>query len=145
MTARPLVTGRASVTGRALMPARALMTARAFLSRQGDRGAASVYALAVGLALVLAGSAIAMEGGRLVDREQARTAADLGALAGAQHAIEGQSAACAQAGRLVGRNGAVLLTCELAGLDVIVTAAVTRPGRDPARATARAGPLTDTG
>jgi secretion/DNA translocation related TadE-like protein len=106
-----------------------------------DRGAASVYALAVGLALVLAGSVIAVEGRRLVDRERARVAADFGALAGARHASAGSGPACAQARRLVERNGAALVGCVLDGLDLIVTAELAGPGGRTARATSRAGPV----
>jgi secretion/DNA translocation related TadE-like protein len=118
---------------------------KALLGAGSDSGAASVYALAVGLTLVLAGSVIAVEGSRVVDREQARVAADFGALAGARQAMAGAGPACAEARLLVERNGAKLVGCVLDGLDLIVTAEQAGPGGRTARVTSRAGPIRATG
>jgi secretion/DNA translocation related TadE-like protein len=111
-----------------------------------DRGAASIFLLAVGLVLVAAGIAGAATGAARVGRHQARTAADLGALAGAVHAVEGSDAACGRAGQLVAANGGRTTSCRLDGLDLIIEAEVTvtpLPGLTRhATATARAGPIT---
>jgi secretion/DNA translocation related TadE-like protein len=110
-----------------------------------DRGAASIFVLAVGLVLVAAGLAGAAVGAARVGRHQARTAADLGALAGAARAIEGSAAACARAAQLVSVNGARLASCRVDGLEIVVVAEVVvtpLPGLTRhATAAARAGPL----
>lgn len=101
-----------------------------------DRGAASIYAAAVGLTLTLTGLAVAVRGTQLVAAAQARSAADLGALAGAMRAGAGAATACVWAGEVVSANGGVMRSCTVDGLDVLVTAEVR--GRT---ATARAGPV----
>lgn len=115
------------------------------MRRAGDRGAASIFVLAVGLVLVAAGLAGAAVGAARVGRHEARTAADLGALAGAARAIEGHAAACAQAARLVAANDARLTSCRVDGLEIVVAAEVVvtpLPGLTRrATAAARAGPL----
>jgi secretion/DNA translocation related TadE-like protein len=120
------------------------VSAGRFASR--DRGAASIFLLAVGLVLVAAGIAGAAVGAARVGRHQARTAADLGALAGAVHTVEGRDAACARATRFVAANGGRIRSCRLDGLDLILEAEVAvtpLPGLSRyATATARAGPVT---
>jgi secretion/DNA translocation related TadE-like protein len=110
-----------------------------------DRGAASLFLLALGLLFVLAGLAGAAVGAARVGRHEARTAADLGALAGAMHAIEGPEVACAQAARLVAANGGRVTGCRVDGLEVVVHAEVAvtpLPGLiRHATAAARAGPV----
>lgn len=110
-----------------------------------DRGSASVVLLAVGLVLLAAGLAGTAVGAAHVARHQARTAADLGALAGAVRAGSGPVAACARAERIVSANGALMIACDLDGLDLTVTVEVTPVAvaglSRPANATARAGPL----
>jgi secretion/DNA translocation related TadE-like protein len=112
----------------------------------GDRGAASIFVLAVGLVLVAAGLGGAAVGAARVGRHEARTAADLGALAGASRAIEGSAAACARAAQLVAANGARMTACRVEGLEIIVAAEVLVtpvPGLTRhATAAARAGPVT---
>ncbi|PFG20695.1 Rv3654c family TadE-like protein [Serinibacter salmoneus] len=73
-------------------------------------------------------------------RATAQGAADLAAIAGATAWHDhGGGAPCAVAGRVLVEHGAYLVSCEVSGEDVVVTAAVpTRVG--DARATARAGP-----
>ena len=109
-----------------------------------DRGAASVFVLAVGLVLVAGGMAGAAVGAARVGRHEARTAADLGALAGAMRAIEGQQVACARAAELVSANGGRMSGCRLEGLEIVVEAEMSvtpLPGLETkASAAARAGP-----
>jgi len=110
-----------------------------------DRGAGSVFVLAVGLALVAGGVAGAAVGAARVGRHEARTAADLGALAGAMRAIEGPEPACARANELVSANGGRMVSCRLEGLEMVVevvTQATPLPGMTVyAGAAARAGPV----
>jgi len=118
----------------------ALTTWFAQRSRNGDRGSATIWALATGLALILFALAVAEVGTAITTRRAAQVAADLGALAGAARAIEGAAAACGRAREYVAANGGDLRECRLDGLDLIVTAAVTsRAGT--ATASARAGPV----
>jgi secretion/DNA translocation related TadE-like protein len=113
--------------------------------RRGDRGAATIVVLAVGLVLLGLGVAGAAVGAARVARHEARTAADLGALAGAMRVLEGPDAACARAGELVSRNGGRLAECTVDGLDLVVAVEVDvtpLPGLTrTARAAARAGPV----
>ncbi|MEV4637888.1 Rv3654c family TadE-like protein [Actinoplanes sp. NPDC049548] len=115
------------------------------LGRAADRGAGSVFVLAVGLTLVAGGVAGAAVGAARVGRHAARTAADLGALAGAMRAVEGPRAACARAEELVSANGGRLVTCRLEGLEIVVgvvTPVRPLPGLTvEAGAAARAGPV----
>ena len=118
---------------------------RAGAGRARDRGAASLWLLAVGLVLVAAGLAGAAVGAARVARHEARTAADLGALAGAARTLADPGAACATAGVIVAANGGELVTCSVDGLDVQLTVEVAvspLPGlARTAKATARAGPV----
>jgi secretion/DNA translocation related TadE-like protein len=110
-----------------------------------DRGAATIFILAVGLALVLMGVAGAAVGAARVGRHQAQAAADLGALAGAARAVEGADAACERAGRFVSANGGLVTSCQVSGLEIIVrteVAVTPLPGvTRHATAAARAGPV----
>ncbi|MEV4626646.1 Rv3654c family TadE-like protein [Micromonospora sp. NPDC049523] len=109
-----------------------------------DRGSASLWLLAVGLTLVMAGMAGASVGAARVAKHRARVAADFGALAGAARTLDGPAAACARAAELVDVNGGRMLDCTVDGLDLQLVAeiAVTPlPGLTRvARASARAGP-----
>jgi secretion/DNA translocation related TadE-like protein len=108
-----------------------------------DRGAASIFVLAVGLFLVAAGVAGAMVVTARLARHTARNAADLAALAAAGRAIEGAGPACAAAARYAEANGAHLTSCEVTGLEVTVrTEAPVRSLSVTATAAARAGPVT---
>jgi secretion/DNA translocation related TadE-like protein len=110
-----------------------------------DRGAASIFVLAVGLTLVAAGFAAAAIGSARVGRHQAHSAADLGALAGAPEAIFGQPAACTRAEQFVTANGGEMTLCAIDGLEIVVHAQVEvrpLPGLTRhAEAAARAGPV----
>jgi secretion/DNA translocation related TadE-like protein len=109
-----------------------------------DRGAATIWALAVGLVLVLFAAAMAQVGMAITARRKAHVAADLAALAGAARALEGVAVACGRARDYAIFNGAALSACRLDGFDLIVS--VTIPTRfGTATATARAGPVPDSG
>ena len=101
--------------------------------------------MALGLLLIATGVAGSAVGAAWVGRHEARTAADLGALAGAARAIDGSSAACARAARLVAANDAVLTSCDVSGLEIVISVEVVvtpLPGViRRARAGARAGPV----
>ncbi|MFC7274342.1 Rv3654c family TadE-like protein [Paractinoplanes rhizophilus] len=113
--------------------------------RDPDRGGASIFLLAVGLALVLAGLGGTAIGSARVARHRAHTAADLAALAAAMRAIEGEDAACARAADFAAANGGRLTFCTVDGLEVVVWAEVEvepMPGMvRHAKEGARAGPL----
>jgi secretion/DNA translocation related TadE-like protein len=113
--------------------------------RRADRGAATLWVLAIGLVFVVAGLAGAAVGAARVAKHQAQAAADLGALAGAARVIEGEEAACGRAADLVGRNGGRLTRCVVDGFDLIVAVEVKvtpLPGiTRTARKEARAGPV----
>jgi secretion/DNA translocation related TadE-like protein len=110
-----------------------------------DRGAASIFVLAIGLVFVAAGLAGAAIGTARVGRSEARNAADLGALAGAMQAIYGEPVACARAARFVTSNGGRMTSCTVSGLEIVVGVDVTvRPMAGlnrHATASARAGPV----
>jgi secretion/DNA translocation related TadE-like protein len=110
-----------------------------------DRGAATVFVLAVGLVLVLMGVAGAAVGAARVGRHRAQAAADLGALAGAARAVEGAGPACARASRFAQVNAGLVTSCQVSGLEIIVRIEVTvtpLPGLTRrAAAAARAGPV----
>ncbi|MEV6305137.1 Rv3654c family TadE-like protein [Actinoplanes sp. NPDC051861] len=101
-----------------------------------DRGAASIFVLAVGLVLVTAGLFGAAVGAVRVARHEARNAADLGALAGGRRALEGESAACAEAARYARANGGRMTSCTVTGLEIVIRVEV-----GAAVAAARAGPV----
>lgn len=111
-----------------------------------DGGSATVWVLAAGLVLVLAGMGGAAVGAARVSRHQAQVAADFGALAGAMRAVEGAAAACARAADLVDANRARMASCHVNGLDVVVSVdvdvALLLHVSGTASATARAGPVT---
>ena len=108
-----------------------------------DRGAASIFLLAVGLVLIGVALTAGTVGAARVARHQARVAADFGALAGGPHIIEGTAVACAVASRYVEANHARMIECAVDGVEITVRAEV-RLGTYPAgaRATSRAGPVT---
>ncbi|MFI6763354.1 Rv3654c family TadE-like protein [Micromonospora sp. NPDC050417] len=110
-----------------------------------DRGSASLWLLAVGLTLVMAGMAGAAVGAARVAKRQARAAADFGALAGAARTLEGPAVACVRAADLVTANGGRMVECVVDDLDLQLVVEMTvhpLPGLTRvARATARAGPI----
>ncbi|MEV4620944.1 Rv3654c family TadE-like protein [Asanoa sp. NPDC049573] len=110
-----------------------------------DRGSATIWVLAVGLAFVLLGLACAAVGVAAIGRHRAQTAADLGALAGAARTLEGPEAACDRATDIASANGARVTRCVVQGFDVVVTVDVMvhlpPHGLRVATARARAGPV----
>lgn len=100
--------------------------------------------MAVLLALTAGGAAV---GSAVVARHRAQAAADLAALAGAQHALYGAAPACVEVGVIARRMGAAVTRCVVEDLDVVVAVSVPvmlgRFGVGPARAAARAGPVTE--
>lgn len=122
-------------------PKRGLRLKRA----RDDRGAASIFVLALGLLMVAAGVAGSAVGNTRVARHRAHNAADLGALAGAMHAVYGERDACARAARFVAANRGRLTGCTVTGLEIVVRAEVDvrpLPGLlRRAEAVARAGPV----
>ncbi|MGH3714392.1 MAG: Rv3654c family TadE-like protein [Micromonosporaceae bacterium] len=112
--------------------------------RDGERGSASIWVLAVGLAVVAVGLFGASYGAAVVARHRAQAAADLGALSAAVHAVEGEAAACRHAERTVTANRARMASCRVEGLEAVVTAEVVAAGPaaslGPAQGRARAGP-----
>jgi secretion/DNA translocation related TadE-like protein len=108
-----------------------------------DRGAASILVLAIGLVLVMGGSAGAAVVNVRGARADARDAADLGGLAGAQRAPEGAAPACTRAAAVVEANGSHMSACRLDDqiLELVVETAVPFLGPTAhVTATARAGP-----
>lgn len=84
-------------------------------------------------------------GAAVIARHRAQSAADLAALAGALDLPVGADAACARASALARSMQAAHADCVVDDLDIVVTVdmAVTfgRWGVGPARASARAGPV----
>jgi secretion/DNA translocation related TadE-like protein len=111
-----------------------------------DRGSVSLLMIVIGVVFVAALMAGIGLGGARVARHRAQNAADAGALAGAVWAVDGPPEACAVAARVVSANGARLVSCVVEGLDVRVKVEVpVADGMPAGRASARAGPVRDTG
>jgi secretion/DNA translocation related TadE-like protein len=113
-----------------------------------DRGAATVWSLALVNVLLLVGLASGAVGALAVTRQRAATVADLAAVAGAQAVAE----PCDEAAAVVAANGMLTVQCQLDGDDVVVEIS-TAPapvvsrllgllgrGTPEVRASARAGP-----
>jgi secretion/DNA translocation related TadE-like protein len=109
-----------------------------------ERGAATLVAVTLAVALLLCTTAAVLAGRLLSDQRRAAAAADLAALAGAaavQRGLDG----CPPAQRVAAANGAVLTACRVEGQEVRLTVrtesvrllgGLLRP-----RAEARAGPV----
>lgn len=108
--------------------------------RWSDRGSASIFGVAAGLTVVLAGSTVALSAAYLVARAEARSAADLAALAGAAWTRAGRNVACARADQIATANHAAMVSCAVDGLDIELTVEV-----KGVRAVARAGPVRTVG
>lgn len=109
--------------------------------RGGERGAATVLVVAcLGLLLVVA-LALAEVGAWFATDRRVRAAADLAALAAAADVLTDP---CGRAATVAAANGAELVSCDLAGQEVVVTTSISAPSRwGPAAdltAQARAGP-----
>ncbi|WP_269321662.1 Rv3654c family TadE-like protein [Saccharothrix sp. NRRL B-16314] len=106
----------------------------------GDRGSASVVAVAVAgvwFALVVVGVQL---GQAVVSRHRVAAAADLGALAAAGQLVSGADHACGRAAWVVGRMGGRLAACQVSGWEVTVTVSGEPSVFGAPTARARAGP-----
>jgi len=117
----------------------------------GDRGAATVWTLALLGVVLLSGLVAAAMGAQAVARQRVSTVADVAALAAAQSVVD----PCGEADRIARANRMTLLSCSPDGRDVILTVGSASPdlvrrvvgllGHEPddVTATARAGPPDD--
>ncbi len=110
---------------------------------RGERGSATLFAVAVTGVLLLIGAALGVVAAMVHAHRTAQSAADLAALAGAQAQTRGRDP-CSVAMRVATANGASLDSCAVAGSDVQVQVTVVGPhwlgqGHDLS-AQARAGP-----
>ena len=96
------------------------------MRRGGERGAATVLAVALSGLLLLLGSALAVVAALVADHRRAQASADLAALAGATALARGQDA-CAAATRVAQANHGQLRSCEVSGLVVAVVVSVPGP------------------
>lgn len=111
--------------------------------RDGEHGAATVLALALGSLLMLLGLAASFVAAVAVAHRTAQAAADLAALAAAQAAQHGTDP-CGRASEIAAANGARLRSCRVVGEQVwieVVAPAPSWAGYTPtARGRARTGP-----
>ncbi|MEZ5096294.1 MAG: hypothetical protein R2731_09310 [Nocardioides sp.] len=110
---------------------------------RGERGAASLLAMALAGLLVLLTLGGAAVIGVVHAHRAAQSAADLAALAGARALADG-GAGCARAAAVASANGALVTHCTAAGWDLRVVVEVSGPTwwghRTRLAAEARAGP-----
>lgn len=88
-----------------------------------DRGAATVWSLALVTVLLLVGLVAAAAGALAVTRQRVATVADVAAVAGAQALAD----ACSEAVAVMEANGMVPVSCELDGIDVVVEVSTAAP------------------
>jgi secretion/DNA translocation related TadE-like protein len=98
-----------------------------------ERGSAAVLVTVLAGVLVTVTAAAVVVAGMLVGHRRAAAAADLAAIAGAETLngpgpSAGPSSVCGRAGVVAQANGARLVSCDLAGRDVLVSAGVDVPG-----------------
>ena len=115
---------------------------------QPDRGVATVVCC-LGAAALIAVFVIGVHlAAAVLARQRAENAADLAALAAAAVVLEGPNAACARGLQVAAANDAELVSCDVLDFDVRISVEVSAqigPLGGPARAAARAGPLTSQG
>ncbi|MGV1037229.1 MAG: Rv3654c family TadE-like protein [Candidatus Nanopelagicales bacterium] len=85
---------------------------------RADRGAATIYVMAMALICLVAAVAAVAIGEVAIARARASSAADLAALAAADNRQSG--APCERAGSVAAAGGARLTSCEQVGSDVLV-------------------------
>jgi secretion/DNA translocation related TadE-like protein len=111
----------------------------------GDRGSATIWAVAAIAAVLLIVGALVELGAAAVTRHRAESAADLAALAAAGRATPGEGQACTGARWVADRMRVELTSCRLIGWDAEVEVAARPPnplvGLGSATARARAGPV----
>ncbi|OLF15846.1 Rv3654c family TadE-like protein [Actinophytocola xanthii] len=112
---------------------------------EGDRGAASVWAAAGILAVLIVATAVVWVVAATTTRHRAESAADLAALAAAALAPHGERSACGRARWVVEQMRVELRSCHLKGWDALVEVTAEPSGLfatfGPAAARARAGPV----
>ncbi|WP_371750637.1 Rv3654c family TadE-like protein [Mycobacteroides sp. LB1] len=127
------------------MPLRLLPNRFRQWNLQADNGSATIVAVALMAVLLVVTAGGVAVGSAVVARHRAQAVADLSALAGAQRALYGAAPACAEVTAIARRMGATVSRCVVEDLDVVVTVdfpvALGRFGTGPARAAARAGPV----
>jgi secretion/DNA translocation related TadE-like protein len=102
-----------------------------------------VVAAAMVAVLLCVTGAGAYVGSAVVARHRAQAAADLAALAAAARMPSGVPAACARATAVAREMRVEGVQCEADDLDVVVTVQVAAVFAGPARAAARAGPVSE--
>jgi secretion/DNA translocation related TadE-like protein len=102
-----------------------------------------VVAAAMVAVLLCVTGAGAYVGSAVVARHRAQAAADLAALAGAARMPSGVSAACARATAVAREMRVDSVQCQADDLDIVVTVQVAAVFAGPARAAARAGPVSE--
>jgi secretion/DNA translocation related TadE-like protein len=111
--------------------------------RRGERGAASLFAVACLAVLLFVGAALGVVAAMVHTHRIAQSAADLAALAAASAVADGLDG-CAAAARIAAANGAAVHSCGVSGREVTVGVVVTGPrwlGQSAdLEAEARAGP-----
>lgn len=107
---------------------------------RGDRGSATVLAVAMVAVLLCVTGAGAYLGSAVVARHRAQAAADLASLAAAARLPSGLAAACARATLVARAMRVEHAQCRVVDLDVVVTVEVAVAFAGVATATARAGP-----
>lgn len=109
----------------------------------GERGAATLLAVACLGVLVLVGAALGVVAAMVHAHREAQSAADLAALAAASALAQGRDG-CSAARHIAAANRARLDGCQIEGREVIVEVTVTGPRwlrqTEDLRARARAGP-----
>jgi secretion/DNA translocation related TadE-like protein len=110
---------------------------------RGERGSATLFAVAVIGLLVLVGAGLGVVGAMVHAHRVAQSAADLAALAGAEARGRGGDP-CVAAASIAEANGATLDSCAVEGFDVRLQVTVAGPHwlgqRHDLSALARAGP-----
>lgn len=110
-----------------------------------ERGAATVVACFVMLAIIVVATLIVQVGSLVAVRHRAQSAADLAALAVAGSIDEGAESACAAAEPIAARMSVAVRECRIDGWDAVVTVtadiALPRFGAKEVQAIARAGPV----
>ena len=112
-----------------------------------DRGAATIWVVAVIAAVLLFATAILAVGSVTVTRHRAAGAADLAALAAADYAPDGEQVACGWGRWVTDRMRVRLVSCHLDGWNALIETSADPPGPlarfGAATAHAMAGPAED--
>ena len=124
---RVVVTAKAKVDGPGgLFDALPGVTVQSTATAVDERGAATVFLLAVIGLLMFLGLALGGVGALVVAQRSAQSAADLAALAGAHALVAGRDA-CGAAAAVAEANDAELTACTPTGRELVVEATVTGP------------------